>query len=405
MNAPISDKTDTESNPLWGDDWAQLRNQWMLDPAITFLNHGSFGATPRCVIEAQNQWRLQMEARPIEFLDRQLPDLIDEALEPVAQLLNTSIQRLAFVPNATTAINSVVKSIDFAPGDELVIARHGYPAIINTLERTALRAGAKVVFVPFELPITSSSQIVDAWSAAMTDHTRLVIVDHITSPSAIVCPVRDIVAACKRDDRMIMVDAAHAPGMVPIDLESLGADCWTGNLHKWTCAPKGAAVLWMRDEHQERIHPAVTSHPRGATARILFKWTGTDDPTPYLSVPAALKFLGALGWERIRSHNRALVTLGRRRIAEVCQTEPIVSDDSGLLGSMAVIEMPPKLGIRSHEEAIALQARLYKEFAIEVPAMTVDGRHFLRISAQVYNAPVHYDRLASALQQLIHSRR
>jgi len=388
-------------NPLWGDDWASVRSNWTLDPEVTFLNHGSFGATPRPVLEAQARLRAEMERQPVQFLDRTLRARLDAALAVVGRLLGAEVRDLAFVPNATYAINSVVQSLTFGPGDELLIVEHGYPAIIKTLMRAADRTGATLVRLPIAFPKESTDEIAETIIGAINHRTRLVVLDQITSPTAMILPATSIVKACRERGVLVMVDGAHAPGMVPVELNSMQPDFWTGNLHKWVCAPKGAAVLYVRPELASRIAPAVTSHYYGAMFPEEFFWTGTDDPTAHLSAPAAIEFMGSLGWARLHAHNHALARYGRRVIAEAIDGGLPVPDGPQCYGAMALIEITNRFNPPTIEEARAMQAALYERDRIEVPFMQVDGRTFVRISAQAYNAPQQYERLGDALRHLL----
>lgn len=388
-------------NPLWGDDWAAVRSNWTLDPEVTFLNHGSFGATPRPVLEVQARLRAEMERQPVQFLDRTLRARLDAALAVVGRLLGADPRCLAFVPNATYAINSVVQSLRFEPGDELLIIEHGYPAIIKTLMRVVDRTGASLVRLPISFPRETTDEIGETILAALSDRTRLVVLDQITSPTAMILPAREIVRACRERGILVLVDGAHVPGMVPIDLTSMQPDFWTGNLHKWACAPKGAAVLYVRPELSRRIAPAVTSHYYGAMFPEEFFWTGTDDPTAYLSAPAAIEFMGSLGWARVHAHNHALARYGSRVVAQAVGGSLPVPDSPGNYGAMAIIEITRRFNPPTIEQARAMQAQLYERERIEIPFMQVDGRTFVRLSAQVYNAPQQYERLGAALHRLL----
>jgi len=388
-------------NPVWGSDWNDVRANWTLDPEVTFLNHGSFGATPRRVLEMQTRLRAQMERQPVRFLDRELRPMLDESLAAVGVLLGTSAKNLAFVPNATYGINSVIKSLRFEPGDELVIVEHGYGAIIKTLQSVADRTGAKMVRVPIPFPVESPAEIVRAVVGALKERTRFVVIDQITSPTAMILPVRPIVDECRRRGILAMVDGAHAPGMVPLNIDDMAPDFWSGNLHKWVCAPKGAAVLYVRPELACRIEPVVTSHNFTMKFPEEFFWTGTDDPTPYICARGAIDFMTGLGWARIHAHNHVLVRYGRRVIAEAIGGSLPVPDSTQYYGSMAIIEFPPRVKFASIEEARAFQNRLYYQHRIEVPMTFIDARSFIRISAQVYNAPEQYERLGAALASMI----
>lgn len=388
-------------NPIWGPDWNVVAANWTLDPEVTFLNHGSFGATPRCVLEKQSQLRAQMERQPVKFLDRDLRPMLDESLATIGALLGTSPKNLAFVPNATYGINSVVKSLRFEPGDELVIVEHGYGAIIKTLQNVADRTGAKVVRVPTPFPVESPDELVRAVVGAFNERTRFVVIDQITSPTAMILPVKPIVEACRERGILAMVDGAHAPGMIPLNIDDMAPDFWSGNLHKWVCAPKGAAVLYVRPGLANRIEPVVTSHNFTMKFPEEFFWTGTDDPTPYICARWAIDFMAGLGWPRVHTHNHVLVRYGRRVIAEAIGGSLPVPDGTQYYGSMAIIEFPSKVKFATIEEARGFQNRLYDQHRVEVPMTLIDGRSFIRISAQVYNAPQEYERLGQALASML----
>jgi isopenicillin-N epimerase len=389
--------TRVEENALWGPDWPSVRDQWILDPSVAFLNHGSFGACPLPVLDAQTELRRQMERQPVEFLWRRLAGLTGEARERTAALLNAEPAGLAFVTNATMGVATVLAGTSLEPGDEVVMTDHAYPAIRNSARRACAASGATLVVEHVPLPLPSPDDVAAIVLGAVTARTRLVIVDHVTSPTAAIFPVKAIVEQCRSRDTPVLVDAAHVPGMFDVDLTALAPDFWTGNFHKWACAPKGAAVLYVGPEHRDRVRPLVTSHGYGGSFHAEFDWTGTADPSPYLSIPAALDFMETLGWERVRRHNHALVESGRAWLAGALGTEAQVPESS--FGSMAVVALPAGVGA-TVEEARVLQADLYDTDRIEVPIGSWNERGYVRLSAQAYNAPGEYERLARALPAL-----
>ena len=370
------------------------RADFLLEPGIAFLNHGSFGACPRPVLDAQAGWRSRMEAEPVRFLDRQLPGLLDDARTRVASFLNAEPDSLAFVTNATSAVNAVARSIDLGPGDEIVVSDHAYGAVLHTLERSAAAAGASVRVVEVPLPLPSDDAIVAGFVEALTDRTRLVLVDHIASITGAVFPVARIVESCRARGVLCMVDAAHAPGMAEVDLRSLAPDLWTGNFHKWACAPKGAAVISVSAELRERVGPAITSHGYLRTFHERFEWPGTFDPSAWLAVPDAIDYMASYGWDAVRAHNDGLAAEARAAVAGAIDAEQLVRDDGAL--SMTIVPLPDG-SIRSVADARAASARMLERAGVEVPFMPWKGRSFVRISSQIYNDAEDHARLARAL--------
>lgn len=353
--------------PPWPDHDA-VRELWTLEPDVAFLNHGSFGATPRPVLEEQARWRARLEAQPVDFLVRRYWDLVAQARAEVAAFLGADPERLAFVPNATTGVATVLAAV-VRPGDRVVVTDHVYPAVAYQL---AAR-GADTVVV-------DAAALLDA----VDERARLVVVDAVTSVTAVVMPYESVVAACRERGVPCLVDAAHAPGLLPVDLRALDPDWWTGNLHKWVCAPKGAAVLYAR----EPVPPLVPSHGWGRGWHAEHDWSGTFDPSAWLSVPAALRLLGSLGWEEVRSYGRALAAWGAALTG--------LPVPFGPHESMVVVDA----GLATYEDALALRDRLWEADRVEVGATGWRGRGWLRLSAAAYNRPSDYERLAAALGRM-----
>ena len=384
--------------------------EWLLDPEIAFLNHGAFGACPRRVLEFQNDWRLRLERQPLQFLVRELERELDVAREQLAQFLGTDAADLVFVPNATGGVNSILRSLQFRPGDELLVTDHEYNACRNALDFVAERSGARVVVANIPFPFKSADEVVAPVLERVTPRTRLALLDHVTSQTGIVLPVAKLVGELDARGVDTLVDGAHAPGMAPLNLQELGAAYYTGNCHKWLCAPKGAAFLRVRRDRQKWIRPLTISHgansPRQDRSRFLleFGWQGTFDPSAFLSVPEAIRFIGSQmpgGWPEIMARNRALVLAasnilcGALQIPGPCPAE--------FIGSLAAVPLPdaaeaqfPKLPFNESP----LQDALRTKYKIEVPVISWPGppRRVLRISAQLYNSLPQYQRLAAALQ-------
>ncbi len=317
---------------------------WALDPAITFLNHGSFGACPPAVLEVQRAWRDRLEAEPVRFLDRELDGALDHVRTVLGAFLGADPEGLAFVPNATTGVNAVLRSLRFEPGDELLTDDHEYNATLTTMQAVAARDDARVVIAPLPFPTSGADELAEAFLAGVTARTRLAVVSHLTSPSALILPVERLVSELAARGIDTLVDGAHAPGQVPLSLDALGAAYYTGNGHKWLCGPKGTGFLWVRADRRAVIHPTVTSHgandPRTDRPRfqLEFDWVGTADPTGILALPAAIEWMATQepgGWPAVMAANHALAIDGRDRLAAALGVAPPAPDDR--LGAMAAL--------------------------------------------------------------------
>lgn len=374
---------------------------WLLDPDVTHLNHGAYGATPIRVLEDQNDWRRRMEANPVRFFDEEYYPALVEARRRLCEFVGAEEENTVFVTNATSGVNIVLSSVPLGPGDEIVITDHEYETCRNAAHAWAARTGARVVEVPIPFPPTSPKVVVEQIVAAVGANTRLVIVDHVTSPTALVFPVEAIVAALE-PEVPVLIDGAHAPGMLPLRVGALGASFYVGNLHKWVCAPKGAAFLHVADRHVDTIQPLVVSRAWGVEAataprlHTLFDWTATEDPSARLAVPVALDTMSNAhpdGWDGVRSANRTLVIEGRRIVTEALGLDPGAGE--AWIGSMASVVLPgePEQGVLLDE----LTVRLRHNHAIEVPVYAWRGRRLLRLSAQRYNRLDDYRRLVDAL--------
>ena len=384
-----------------------LARHWGLDSSVVFLNHGSFGACPTQVLEAQTALRRRLEAEPVRFFQHELEGLLDEARESLAHFLGATGDVLVYVPNATSGVNAVVRSLHFEPGDEILITDHAYNACRNAVEFVAARSGAVVVVANVPFPVHDPADITAAIVAAATARTRLALIDHITSPTALVFPIADIVRALASRGIDTLVDGAHAPGMVPLDLEDLGAAYYTGNCHKWLCAPKGAGFLHVRSDRQAGIVPTTISHGANSSRRdrprfqLLFGWVGTADPTPYLAVPAAVEFMAALnpeGWPGVMAHNHKLAVAARTEVGTMLGVPSSTPDH--MLGSMATIPLSDDPSPPTESGMNPLQRRLFARHGIEVPIViwpAPPGR-MIRLSAQLYNDPGEYRILADALR-------
>lgn len=384
-----------------------LRAQWTLDPEVVFLNHGSFGACPQVILREQDRLRAQIEREPVQFFVHTLGPLLDAARVEVAAFVGARPEDLVFVRNATAGVNAVLTSLRFEPGDELLTTDHVYNACHNALRHLCARTGARLVVAPVPFPLADPQQVTDAVLAAVTPRTRLALIDHVTSPTGLVLPLAAIVAGLAERGVETLVDGAHAPGMLPLDLDAIGAAYYTGNFHKWVCAPKGAAMLHVRRDRQADLHPSVISHGYESSRSRPplweeFDWIGTDDPTSWLCVPAAIRWLGALlpgGWTELRARNHALVLAGRDLLAATLGVAAPAPDD--MLGSLAALPLPDAASPPcSAFYADPLQRALFDRHHIEVPVppWPAPPRRLIRISAQVYNRSADYEALARALR-------
>lgn len=376
-----------------------MRDVWALDDSIHFLNHGSFGATPKAVLARQSELRARLEAEPVRFMTRELEPLLDAARARLADFIGARPADLAFVTNATTGVNAVLRSLEFSPGDELVTTSHGYNACTNVLRYVAGRAQAKVVIAPVPFPVTGSDPLAACVLDAVSPRTKLVVIDQITSPTALIFPVARLVKELEGRGIPVLVDAAHAPGHVPLSLDATGAAFTTGNLHKWVCAPKGAAFLHVREDWQERIRPSVISHgansPRTDRSRfhLEFDWVGTADPSAVLCVPTALDVMGAVfpgGWPELMRKNREASLAARTRLLDALGTPVPCPPD--VLPAMASVIVP--------FAAEGLHDRLFDEFRVEIPVMRVGEHTLVRISMQQHVRAADLDALLNAFRSM-----
>jgi isopenicillin-N epimerase len=368
---------------------------WSLDPALAYLNHGGFGATPLEVLADQQRWRNELERNPTGFLTRQLPDLLAGVRCQVAAFLGADEAGLVFVANATAGMQTVIAQAGLAPGDEVLATDHCYPAVLAQLRRAVAATGAGLRIVQLPLPVGGPQILAASVLAQLTQRTRLLVVDHVASGSGLVFPVEAIAAGCREHGVPVLVDGAHAAGMLPVDVGRIGADFWVGNLHKWVCAPKASAVLHAGPLWRDRLRPLVASHGLADGYQPAFDWTGTHDPTALLAVPAALDFFAAAGWQRVRERNNELAGEGAELIAARIGTG--TPDMGGLAAAMRLVRLPELL---AQDEARTLERRLNAEHGVVVPVTVHSGSSWLRVSAQLYNTLPDYERLADAFIEL-----
>lgn len=373
-----------------------LAEQFLLDPTITFLNHGSFGACPRPVFEIYQRLQRELEANPVIFITRKVPELLKEARANLAQYIGTEADNLVFVPNATHGMNIIIRSLNLQPGDEVLTTDHEYGAVNNTWRFNCAKWGARYINHPIPLPLTTPEAFVDALWAGVTERTRVISLSHITSPTALIFPIELVCQRAREAGIITVVDGAHAPGQIDLDLDKMGVDFYTGNAHKWLSSPKGSAFLYARPERQEMLEPLVVSHgwSRHASDSTqfldYFSWIGTDEPAAYLSVPAAIDFQKQNNWPEVRAACHRLALEAQLRILELSDLSPLSPDT--FWSQMCATPLPGKAS--DYKD-------LWEKYQIVVPIFEWNGRALIRISIQAYNTPQHIDKLLSALQASI----
>jgi isopenicillin-N epimerase len=382
------------------------RSEWLLDPDVTYLNHGTVGAPPRRVLEAQQKIRDEIERRPSEFLLRDLkpadtgrslrPEpLLRTAAREVARFVHASEADLAFVENATTGANAVLRSLDLRGGDEIVATEFGYGGVTKAARYVARRAGATVREAAMPHPVEHPGAIVRAIEETLTPRTRLVIVDHVTSETALVLPVREIADACRARGVPVLVDGAHGPGAVPVDLGALGVDWYAANLHKWALTPRPCGFLWARDNRQADLHPAVVTWGLDQGFTTEFDWGSTRDPSAFLAAPEGIAFLEQWGPGAVPSRNHALAWEAGQRLQAAWDTDAHAREE--MIGCMITVPLPAAAGSTA-DDAHALRDALLFEDKIEIQLHPFRGRLWVRLSAQIYNDVDDVDRLARAVR-------
>lgn len=388
------------------------RHLWNLDPDFVFLNHGSFGAMPKAIIEKQHQLRLRIESQPVRHFQREIDSLLVASRERLARLVNADPEGLVFVPNATTGVNTVLRSLALRPGDEIIITNHIYNACRNAVQLVARQSGAKVITVHVPFPVRSKNEVMDLVMGRVTGRTRFVLIDHITSPTALLFPVEEIVREMSSRGIDVMVDGAHAPGMVPLNIASMGVPYYTGNCHKWLCAPKGSAFLFIREDKRKDVRPLVISHGANSTRidksflHLEFDWTGTDDYSPYILVGDCIDYLESLYPGGIAEHmerNRRLAVAAKNLLCKAFSAdEPCPEDMLGSMASVPILPLEEPAQVYTGRTLDAVQERLFHDYRIEVPVIAWESakRRLVRVSAQAYNSLSDYRALASALSAI-----
>lgn len=372
------------------------RDLFTLNPSCTFLNHGSYGACPRPIQDAQRQWRQQMEAQPVHFMQRILPEALDQARGIAAQFIGAEPASVAFVRNATSGVNAVLSSLRFAAGDRILTTSHRYEAVGNALTYTAKKTGAIIDTVDIPVPLSDPAIVVERLAAAITEKTRLLVIDQISSATALVMPIDAIARLAERHGCLLLVDGAHAPGHLELNVESMGVDFWVGNLHKWPCAPKGCALIWVNSKHRDGLHPAIISNFYGQGFHAEFDWCGTEDPSPWLCAPDAIALHeGTFGGATFRAQNRALAAQATDILCEITGGVPVAGHASLRCALGAVLLDSPAGDLYAQ-----LSAR-----NIEVPIIEWGGQTIIRVSAfSAYNHIEQYRTLAHNAVEILAAR-
>ena len=386
---------------------SHLAKHWTFDPSRVFLNHGSFGACPDFIIEEQRMWQDLMEKEPVQFFEELMPDLLTKSRTALGEFLSCDANDLAFVSNATSGVNTILRSLHFKQGDEILVPNHAYQACRNTIDFVASRWGAKVVVVAIPFPIDGPQVVIELMKSACSERTKLVMIDTVTSPTGLRMPFEELTKFFEGMGVEVLLDAAHGIGMIPLNLEKLGASYVTSNCHKWLCAPKGSAFLYVRSDKQNKIQPLTISHghtfPLGETTRFRheFDWTGTQDISGWCAIPAVIEGMAKLvdgGWETIMQHNHDLAIQGRDILCKRLGIEQPCPDE--MIACISTIQLPGEIPAKEKMyEPDPLHHLLSKKYNIQVPVWSwpsPEGR-YLRISAQLYNSIEQYELLADAL--------
>ena len=382
---------------------AEAGRDFLVRRDIAFLNHGSYGARPRPVFAAYQRWQRELETEPVEFLGRKLSGLLADARARLAASVGTQGDNLVFVPNTTHGINIIARSLPLQPGDEVLATTHEYGAVERTWRFISAQRDAQYRAQPITLPVTDAAALVAELWQGVTERTRVLVVSHITSPTALILPVAEICRRAAAQGILTVIDGAHAPGHIELDLARLGADFYVGNCHKWLCSPVGAGFLFARPERQQMLEPLIVSWgwqartPGPSRFQDYFEWIGTDDPAAYLSVPTAIEFQAQHEWPAIRAACHSLASQARERIGALTGLPHICPDTTEWWGQMCAVPLP----IADIAEAESLQRRLWEEEGVEVPIVAWQDRFFVRVSIQAYNSPRDVDRLLDGLARLL----
>jgi len=390
---------------------SELSKHWILDPNITFLNHGSFGACPKLILDEQTKLRTSLESDPVTFMESTARELWAESLVKLSKFINADSEGMTFVTNATSGVNTVLKSLDLKPNDEIIVLDHSYQACWNAVDFITKRTGAKTVVATIPFPIDSNEQIIEEILQKVTEKTRLALVDTVTSPTGLRLPFEELVSELQSRNVDVLLDAAHGPGIVPLDIKKLDPAYVTGNAHKWLCTPKGSAFLYIREDRRNRTRPLSVSHGASVSGtdqerfRFEFDWTGTQDPTAWLCIPSAIDHIGSMlsgGWPAIMDYNTNLAIQGRNLLLEALGTSK-PSPDSMIVG-LAAVSLPGSGVLTTTAlEPDPLHTLLFEKYRIQVPVFgwPHHNKRYLRIASYLYNSLEEYEYLAEVLKKEI----
>lgn len=376
-----------------------MRDLWSLRPGAIYLNHGSFGPSPRAVQAERQRWTERLESEPMDFFVRELPPLLDGVRRKLGEFIGARAEDLTLVDNATFGMNVVAESFPLAPGEEVLLNDHEYGAVKRIWERACARSGARLVEAQVPTPIAAPEDIVERIFAQASDRTRLMVASHITSPTAILFPVEALCREARRRGIASCIDGPHAPAMVPVDLACMDCDYYAASCHKWLSAPFGSGFLYVHPQRQAGIEPPILSWGRAPGYRAKewgdeFLWSGTRDPAAFLAIPAAIDFLAGVGWDVFRRDTHALAAYARGRLEALGGRGALTPDSEAWYGSMVAVPIAPG-------ECEPLQDALWREHQIETPIVPWKGQRLVRVSCHLYNDRAQIDRLILALETLL----
>lgn len=382
------------------------RDQWELRPGVTYLNHGSFGPSPKVVMAARQEWIERLESEPMDFFVRQLEGHLENVRHRLGEVVGTSGDNLLLVDNATFGMNIVANGFPLTAGDEVLATNHEYGAVLRIWREACRKAGAKLIVQKLPGSFIDQNEVVEAFFQGVTEHTKLIVVSHITSPTALILPVAEICRRANEKGIRICIDGPHALAAVPVEIDTLGCDFYCASCHKWLSAPFGSGFLYVHPRWQQTVRPLITSwgdslSGRPRTWQDEFVWSGTRDPSPFLATPAAIDFFKNSGIEFFRETSGRMVHDVRRRITALTGLEPIGDAAHGWYGTMITLPLPDSVGEAPHGHMHPLQAALWERFRIEVPIVNWNGRRHIRVSCHLYNDAADIDRLVSALRELL----